>query len=129
MTLWSGGSWLSRRLTAVIAAVPLADTVKRTVGSRADEATDDASRTIAETLDRDQLWGAQTPQAFRTGALRRAQARAAKQGELDLATDEAWLIERAGGKVLLEPSPAGNLKVTTPGDLVAAAALLNSAGS
>lgn len=110
----------------VIAAVPLADTVKRAAGSRANEAAEEASRTVSETLDRDLLWGAQTPQVFRTDALRRAQGRAKKMEELDLATDEAWLIERAGGKVLLEPSSAGNLKVTTPGDLIAAAALLSN---
>ncbi len=110
----------------VIAAVPIADTVKRASASRANRAAGEASRTIVETLDRDLLWGAQTPQAFRTDALRRAQGRARKAGELDLATDEAWLIERAGGRVLLEPSSAGNLKVTTPGDLVAAAGLLQA---
>ena len=110
----------------VIAAVPIADTVKRTLTSRANEAAGEAGRTISETLDRDLLWAAQTPQAFRTDALRRAQGRARKAGELDLATDEAWLIERAGGRVLLEPSTAGNLKVTTQGDLVAASALLEA---
>jgi 2-C-methyl-D-erythritol 4-phosphate cytidylyltransferase len=109
----------------VIAAVPLADTVKRGLASRADEGSGRQSRTIAETLDRDALWGAQTPQAFRTDALRRAQASAAARDELELATDEAKLIELDGGTVLLEPSTAGNLKVTTPGDLAAAEALLS----
>lgn len=109
----------------VIAAVPLADTVKRALASRADEGSGMEARTIAETLDRDALWGAQTPQAFRADALRRAQASAATRDALELATDEARLIELAGGTVLLEPSSAGNLKVTTAGDLAAAEALLS----
>jgi 2-C-methyl-D-erythritol 4-phosphate cytidylyltransferase len=114
-----------RDADGVIAAVPLADTVKRGQASRADERAGGKAQTIAETLDRDALWGAQTPQAFRTDALRRAGAAAATRGELELATDEARLIELDGGTVLLEPTTAGNLKVTTAGDLAAAEALLS----
>ena len=111
----------------VIAAAPLADTVKRADAPRRRGGEEADGATVAETLDRDLLWAAQTPQAFRVEALREAQARAADAGELELATDEAWLIERAGGTVLLEPSGASNLKITTPDDLVTAAALLGAA--
>ncbi|MCL4287834.1 MAG: 2-C-methyl-D-erythritol 4-phosphate cytidylyltransferase, partial [Thermoleophilia bacterium] len=79
---------------------------------------------VERTLDRDLLWAAQTPQAFRAAALRAAQERAAATGRLDAATDEATLIELAGGRVLLEESAATNLKVTTGADLAAAEALI-----
>jgi 2-C-methyl-D-erythritol 4-phosphate cytidylyltransferase len=91
----------------IIAAAPVTDTVKKADGGR-----------IVETLDRSILWAAQTPQVFRTEALRKA-LRAA-----DGATDEAMLIEAAGGKVLIHDSGAPNLKVTTPVDLRLAELLL-----
>jgi 2-C-methyl-D-erythritol 4-phosphate cytidylyltransferase len=96
----------------VIAAAAMTDTIKR--------AAEDG--VIAATEDRETLWAAQTPQAFRTAALRDAyaQAGAAVAG----ATDEAMLVERAGGTVLIEPAPASNLKVTTPEDLRLAELLL-----
>jgi 2-C-methyl-D-erythritol 4-phosphate cytidylyltransferase len=98
----------------VIAAAPIADTLKSAgEGGR-----------VERTVDRSGLWGAQTPQVFRVEALRRAQESAREAGELDAATDEAWLIERAGGTVLLEATGAPNLKVTEPADLAVAEALL-----
>ncbi|HET7444930.1 MAG TPA: 2-C-methyl-D-erythritol 4-phosphate cytidylyltransferase, partial [Solirubrobacterales bacterium] len=75
-------------------------------------------RIVSETLDRSELWGAQTPQVFRTQALREALASDVE------ATDEAMLIERAGGTVLIHPSGPENLKVTTPLDLKVAELLL-----
>jgi 2-C-methyl-D-erythritol 4-phosphate cytidylyltransferase len=108
-----------------IAAAPLSDTVKlarearpRGGGHRG------GAPTIERTLSRDHLWAAQTPQAFRTGALREAQEGAAASGDLAAATDEATLLERAGGKVLICESPAENLKITTGLDLRLATALL-----
>jgi 2-C-methyl-D-erythritol 4-phosphate cytidylyltransferase len=53
---------------------------------------------------------------------------AAAAGTLVEATDEARLIEAAGGVVLIEPAPASNLKVTTPDDLRFAEALLRELG-
>ncbi len=100
---------------AVIAATPVADTIKR---------AGDGSSRVAETVSREGLWAAQTPQGFRADALRDAQARAASAGTLVEATDEARLIEQAGGTVLIEPAPASNLKVTTPDDLRVVEALL-----
>ncbi len=117
-----------READSVIAAVPLTDTIKlagarRTSSASAPEA---AETLVAETLDREALWAAQTPQAFRLKALQAAQRRAADAGELDAATDEAWLIERAGGRVLLEETGAANFKVTTAADLTAASALIGA---
>jgi 2-C-methyl-D-erythritol 4-phosphate cytidylyltransferase len=77
---------------------------------------------IEETVDREGLWTAQTPQVFRTDALRRALAVDPERAEA--ATDEAMLVEAAGGRVLIHPAPAENLKVTTPADLRLAGRLL-----
>jgi 2-C-methyl-D-erythritol 4-phosphate cytidylyltransferase len=107
---------------AAIAASPLTDTVKRALAAR-DQGGPDATR-VERTLDRDVLWAAQTPQVFRVDRLRAAQRRAADAGWLAEATDEASLVERDGGRVLLEEADAANLKVTTDADLATAAALI-----
>jgi len=107
----------------VIAAAPLADTVKRAREPR--PAMGEFPRggpTVGRTESRDHLWAAQTPQAFRVAALRKALATDPQR--VAAATDEAMLIERAGGKVLIEPAPAWNLKVTTAEDLRVAELLL-----
>jgi len=70
---------------------------------------------VERTLDRGRLWAAQTPQVFRVAALH--EALAADPGRIAAATDEAMLVEAAGGTVLIHPAPAENLKVTTPLDL------------
>jgi 2-C-methyl-D-erythritol 4-phosphate cytidylyltransferase len=107
----------------VIAAAPLVDTVKRAREPR--PAKGDFERggpTVARTESRDHLWAAQTPQAFRVEALR--DALAADRQRVAAATDDAMLVEKAGGKVLIEPAPAENLKVTTEADLRIAELLL-----
>jgi 2-C-methyl-D-erythritol 4-phosphate cytidylyltransferase len=117
---------------SVIAAAPLTDTIKLARAARdsgSGPVEGGSPTTVAETLDRDALWSAETPQAFRLAALERAQRLAADAGELDAATDEAWLIERAGGTVLLEETGAANFKVTSAADLAAAAALIAAAES
>ncbi len=101
---------------AAIAATPVTDTIKR-----ADGATG-AAAVVGETLDRAGLWAAQTPQVFRAGALR--EALAGDPEGISAATDEAMLVEAAGGRVLIHPSPPENLKVTTPLDLRLAELLL-----
>jgi 2-C-methyl-D-erythritol 4-phosphate cytidylyltransferase len=101
-------------LDGTIAAVPMTDTVKRV---RSDGV-------VAETLARDELWGVQTPQVFRRAALERALD--VSDEVLAQATDDAWLIERAGGRVGVVKSTRENLKVTTPHDLVVAEMLLAS---
>ena len=108
---------------AVIAAAPITDTVKRAEGPRsaAGEPSRDAL-TVAETVSRDELWAAQTPQVFRTDVLRAALG--TDSHRLATATDDAMLVERVGGTVLLHPSPPENLKVTTPLDLRVAELLL-----
>lgn len=95
-----------------IAAARVADTVKET----------DESGAVRATLDRSRLWAVQTPQAFRRAVL--ARALDVSGDVLAQATDDAWLVERAGGSVrVVETSPA-NFKVTTPHDLRVAEILL-----
>ncbi len=97
---------------AAIAAAPVSDTIKR---AGADGA-------VSETLQRASLWAVQTPQVFRREALERALD--APPELLAAATDDAWLVERLGGRVLVVDVSAENLKVTTPLDLEVAAMLL-----
>ncbi len=81
---------------------------------------------IERTLDRDLLWAAQTPQAFRLAALRRRSDSPSRTDGSATATDEASLIEQAGGRVLLEETGSANFKVTTGADLAAAEALVSA---
>jgi 2-C-methyl-D-erythritol 4-phosphate cytidylyltransferase len=113
-----------------IAATPVVDTIKRAspgepIGMRAPFAPSEVEkggRAIESTLDRGRLWAAQTPQVFRVEALRRALEIDSER--LATATDEAMLVEAAGGRVLIHPAPPEKLKVTTPADLKLAALLL-----
>jgi 2-C-methyl-D-erythritol 4-phosphate cytidylyltransferase len=98
--------------SGAIAAAPVTDTVKQAL----------KRGVVGETLDRSQLWAAQTPQVFRADALRAALDVDAEAR--DAATDEAMLIEAAGGTVLIHPAPVENFKVTTPHDLKVAELLL-----
>jgi 2-C-methyl-D-erythritol 4-phosphate cytidylyltransferase len=105
-----------------IAAAPVTDTVKRVRPILGAHGAHNVRRVIGGTLDRSELWAAQTPQVFRTTALRAA---------LDAhgaATDEAMLVEAAGGTVLLHDPGTPNLKVTTPLDLRVAEILLMDRG-
>ena len=101
---------------AAIAAAPVTDTTK--------EAGDD--HLVARTLDRSKLWAVQTPQVFRRDALERVLAQ--PDDVLAAATDDASLIEAAGGTVRIVPSPRENLKITTPVDLRVAELLIDDRG-
>jgi len=96
-----------------ILALPVADTVKRVTK---DEA---GAQRIAGTVDRAQLWLAQTPQMFRAGLL--AQALKDAKG---LVTDEASALESLGLRPRLVLGSRANLKVTYPEDLAIAAGIL-----
>jgi 2-C-methyl-D-erythritol 4-phosphate cytidylyltransferase len=109
----------------VIAAAPVADTIKRAVknlsGHLNTNTVSNRPLAVEATEDRSRLWAAQTPQVFRTNALREAVAAAERPEE---ATDEAMLVEWNGGTVLIHPVTEQNLKVTTPLDLRVAELLL-----
>jgi 2-C-methyl-D-erythritol 4-phosphate cytidylyltransferase len=95
---------------AAILAAPVTGTLKRAAGDQ----------TIAETVARDNLWEAQTPQVFRRQLLIDAYARRGGKP----ATDDAELVERLGQKVTIVPGSAMNVKITTKEDLRIASALL-----
>jgi 2-C-methyl-D-erythritol 4-phosphate cytidylyltransferase/2-C-methyl-D-erythritol 2,4-cyclodiphosphate synthase len=97
---------------AALAALPARDTVKRGKLSRPASAGSEAW-TVAETLPRETIFLAQTPQAFRRDVLRDALALGEQGGD---ATDEAALVERAGRPVRLVDGDAANIKITTPED-------------
>jgi 2-C-methyl-D-erythritol 4-phosphate cytidylyltransferase len=99
-------------IDAAIAATPVTDTVKQA----------DGEQTVTQTLDRAGLWAVQTPQVFRRDALERALD--VPEEVLAQATDDAWLVERAGGRVVVVAAPKENLKVTTALDLDLAELLL-----
>lgn len=104
---------LSSSVGAILAQ-PMTDTVKRV----------DSERHIVETLDRDTLWRAQTPQMFRLKELRQA-LRDAIEGDVWV-TDEAMVMEAAGYPVQVVEGPASNIKVTVPEDLRLAALFLEA---
>jgi 2-C-methyl-D-erythritol 4-phosphate cytidylyltransferase len=97
---------------AAIAATPVTDTIKQA----------DDEGFVTQTLDRAGLWAVQTPQVFRRKTLERALD--VSDEVLAQATDDAWLIERTGGRVAIVPAPKDNLKVTTTLDLELAELLL-----
>ena len=94
---------------AVVPGVPIRDTIKRVVGDL-----------VEATVDRSDLMSIQTPQGFVIAALRAAHA-----ADPSDATDDAALIERAGGRVAVIAGEPANLKITFPGDLVVAEAMLS----
>lgn len=95
-----------------VAAAPVADTVKEA----------DGFGRVLRTLDRSALWAVQTPQVFWAEALRRALD--VDDEALAAATDDAGLVEAAGGTIAIVEAPPENAKVTTALDLRVAEALL-----
>jgi 2-C-methyl-D-erythritol 4-phosphate cytidylyltransferase/2-C-methyl-D-erythritol 2,4-cyclodiphosphate synthase len=95
---------------AAIPGVPVTDTVKRA-------RTVDGRREVLKTVPRDEVWLAQTPQGFQRAVFQRAVADGASAVE---ATDEARLVERAGGVVAIVEGDPVNVKITTADDLAQA---------
>jgi len=98
---------------ACIAALPVWDTLKRV----------EPGGSISETISRDRLWMAQTPQVFQLGLIREAHAAARRAGWTG--TDDAELVERIGAPVYVVPGSRINFKITTPDDLHAAGMLVD----
>ncbi len=98
---------------AAILATPCSATLKR-----ADANPSDADPIIEQTLPRDNVWLAQTPQVFRRQLLLDAYAAYAQNPHAASATDDAAIVEASGAPVqLIEGSPL-NIKVTTQADLI-----------
>ncbi len=91
-------------------ALPVSDTLKRA----------DTERGVRETVDRAGLWRAQTPQAFRREAIEAAYAAWPPN---EAPTDDAAVLERAGGRILLTPGDPMLMKLTYPEDFPMAEAL------
>ena len=102
----------ARKQGAAIAAIPLHDTVKRAA----------PDGTIETTLDRQRLWSAQTPQAFKLELLLEAH-RSSRQSGVE-ATDDAFLVEQIGHHVAIVHGSPDNIKITRPEDLVMGEAIL-----
>jgi len=99
---------------AAVPGVAVTDTIKIVGPAR------DGSAAVVETPDRSTLVAVQTPQAFRAAALRAAHAAGGD------ATDDAAMIERAGGRVVVVPGSLLNRKITIPDDLDWARGLVES---
>ena len=102
----------AERTGACIAGVPASDTIKRV----------DHTEQIKETVSRDGLWLAQTPQVFRYDLILNAHEKALAEGYTG--TDDAGLVERLGHPVSIVHGSKTNIKITTREDLTVAAALL-----
>jgi 2-C-methyl-D-erythritol 4-phosphate cytidylyltransferase len=93
----------------------------------------DAGGNVTETLDRSTLVAVQTPQAFRAAALRSAHEHGSDGGlsrdgtaAATPATDDAMLVEAAGGRVRVVAGQPDNVKITTADDLEAAERLISA---
>lgn len=103
----------ARTFGAAVVAVPVRDTTKVVRGGE-----------VVTTLDRDTLWAAATPQAFRREIIEDAHRAGACEGVQ--ATDDSMLVERTGVRVKVVQGEYANIKITTPEDLVVAEALLGA---
>ena len=98
-------------------ALPVADTLKKSGDNHK----------IVQTVERTDLWQAQTPQMFKYGVLKhalQANSRAAAGGTASISTDESEAIEALGLQPTIVPGELRNLKITFPQDLALLEALL-----
>jgi len=95
----------AKKRGAALLAAPMVGTIKRVVEGQ-----------IEETVPREHLWEAQTPQVFRRDLIFEAY----QQKLRDVPTDDAQLVERLGQPVYVVPTDSGNIKITTQSDLVLA---------
>ncbi len=102
----------ARQYGSGVAAVKVTDTIKMV----------SKGQVIARTIDRTKLWQVQTPQAFKRELLEKA-FKAVRKKKLKI-TDEASAVELISDAVRLVPSSSSNIKITSPDDLVLAAALM-----
>ncbi|MBI5327888.1 MAG: 2-C-methyl-D-erythritol 4-phosphate cytidylyltransferase [Deltaproteobacteria bacterium] len=103
----------AQKCGAATIAVPVKDTIKQV-----------CSGLVKKTLQREELWAIQTPQAFRFDILKKAHHLAAKQGFIG--TDDCMLVERMGHKVAVVKGSYDNIKITTPEDLAVGKGILKS---
>lgn len=104
----------AKKSGAAIAACPSTDTIKKST----------PEQSIENTLPRQDIWFAQTPQAFKYEILKNAFEKASEDGYLG--TDESLLVERLGKEVRLVKSSKHNIKITTPEDIELGELILES---
>lgn len=97
---------------AAIPCVPARETVKK------------GKDVVVETLDRNIIWGVQTPQVFRFSLIKKAYEKAMKENLFG--TDDAFLVENLGKKVAIVQGNPENIKITVPTDLILAEALFRT---
>ncbi|MDA8413991.1 MAG: 2-C-methyl-D-erythritol 4-phosphate cytidylyltransferase [Desulfobacteraceae bacterium] len=102
---------VARNNDGALVAVPAKDTIKTV-----------RDGIVIDTLPREMLWQAQTPQSFRFSTIFDAHRSAEQEGFAG--TDDASLVERRGGVVRIVRGDYKNIKITTPEDLVLATAFL-----
>lgn len=100
---------------AVVPGVPVSDTLKR---------AEPGTGVVVQTVDRSNLWKAQTPQGFTRSMLERAYHSISPERIADF-TDEAALVEAAGFRVQVIPDSNHNIKVTTADDFAIAQVIAN----
>jgi 2-C-methyl-D-erythritol 4-phosphate cytidylyltransferase len=110
---------------AAILAVPVKATIKRVkmIGTPVPGTKDPGPRVVGvveQTLKRDELWEAQTPQVYKKFLVVQAYARFGG----DTVTDEASVVEKAGIKVSVVAGSYFNIKITTPEDLIIAEGII-----
>jgi 2-C-methyl-D-erythritol 4-phosphate cytidylyltransferase len=109
-TIIEAGLQAAQQHMAVVAAVPVKDTIKQVQDGM-----------IHATLDRSQLWAIQTPQVFSFPLIHKAHHSPIAQNDV---TDDATLVELLGQHVAVFPGSYTNIKITTQEDLIFAEALL-----
>jgi 2-C-methyl-D-erythritol 4-phosphate cytidylyltransferase len=97
---------------AATLGIPVQDTLKKV----------DSDGHVLETLERNRYWYTQTPQAFQYPLLRKAHEKAREEGFYG--TDDAGLVERMGGSVMMVAGDKLNIKITTAEDMALAGMIL-----
>ena len=100
----------------VVFGLPVTDTIKEV----------DAAGAVVRTPERSRLWSVQTPQIFRRTVLEEAYGQGPEV--LAAATDDAGLVEKAGGRIRMVEGSRENIKLTTPVDLLLAERILEARG-
>ena len=121
---------------ASIAAVPVKDTIKLSAPNPSEGVLDGSLEgkrgnasvplAIEDTPDRSRLWQAQTPQCFKTDLIKKAYSMARERDIIASVTDDAKAVEEMGERVYLVKGDYTNIKITEPGDLPIAEAILRA---